>query len=185
MRPADGVGTHFAHAPMLHLALLHQLGDGLRHLLGRSIGVGAVLVEHRQRIEFQPTERVFAVSTYRFAAAVLTPRAFAVDHFVSEFGRYVDFALELDEGFACQQFVGQRSVDDRRVEKRHAALHGFVQQTDALFLVRVLAAVVGHAHHAEAECRHLECRLARTQYTMSLDTGCIGIHIGCFRLFRF
>lgn len=74
-----------------------------------------------------------------------------------------DFALELGEGFACQQFVGQRPVDDRRVEKRYAALYGFVQQADALLLVRVLAAVVGHAHHPETECGDLESGPARAE----------------------
>ena len=53
MGPADGVGADLAHAPVLHLALFHQVGNGLRHLLGRYVRVGAVLVEHRQRVEPQ------------------------------------------------------------------------------------------------------------------------------------
>ena len=103
-----------------------------------------------------------------------------------EFGRYVNPSLELGQRFSCQVLIGQRPVNDSRVEERHSTLYRFMQQSDTLFLIRMLAAVVSHAHYTEAECRHLECRLARTQYTMSLDTGCIDIHhIGCFRLFRF
>lgn len=34
----------------------------------------------------------------------------------------------------------------------------------------MLAAVVGHAHYAETKYGNLQCRLTRTQYTMSLDT---------------
>ena len=166
MRPAYSLGTYFTHTPVLHLALLHQLGDGLRHLLGRSIGVGTVLVEHRECFKFQTAERIFTVSTYRFAAAVLTSRTLAVDYLVSEFGRHVDFAPELGEGFACQILVGQRPVDDRRVEKRYATLHGFVQQTDTLLFVGVLTAVVGHAHHAEAESGDFEGCPARAECAM-------------------
>lgn len=104
---------------------------------------------------------------------------------MSEFGRHVDPPFELGQRFSCQILIGQRSINDSCVEERYTTLYRLMQQSDTLFLIRVLAAVVSHAHHAEAECRHLEGSLTRTQYTMSLDTGCIGIHIGCFRLFRF
>ena len=126
MGPADGVGADLAHAPVLHLALFHQVGNGLRHLLGRHVRVGAVLVEHRQRVEPQAAERILTILANRCRTAVLTPRAFAVNDFVSEFGRHVDSVFELRQRFACQILVGQRPVDDGRIEKRYATFHSFM-----------------------------------------------------------
>ena len=102
-----------------------------------------------------------------------------------ELGRHVDTVPEFGQCFAGQILVGQRSVDNSRVEECHAPVHRFVQQPDTLFLVRMLAAVVGQAHHSEAECRHLECRLARAQYPMASDTGSFAVIAGGFRRFRF
>ena len=44
----DCLGTDLAHTPALHFTFLDQVGNGSRYLLGRSIRVGTVLVEHRQ-----------------------------------------------------------------------------------------------------------------------------------------
>ena len=69
-----------------------------------------------------------------------------------EFSRYVNPSLEFGQRFSCQVLIGQWPIDNSRIEKRYTAIHRFMQQSDTLFLIRVLAAVVSHAHHAEAEC---------------------------------
>lgn len=94
-----------------------------------------------------------------------------------ELSCYVDSTFELGQRFSCQIFIGQRSINDSCVEKRYSTLYRFMQQTNTLFFVRVLTAVIGHTHYAKAKSRHLECHLTRTQYTMSLDADCIGICI--------
>jgi hypothetical protein len=88
-----------------------------------------------------------------------------------EFSRYADPALELGQRFTGQIFIGQRAVDDCRVEECHTTVYRLMQQSDTLFLIRMLAAVIGHTHHAETESRNLEGRLPRSQYAMSFDTG--------------
>ena len=164
MGSADGFGADLAHAPTLHLALSHQIGDGRRHFLGRHIRIGTVLVEQRQRVEPQPAERFLAIAANGRRTAVLTARSFPSDDLMAKFGRYVDTVPELRQGFPSQQLVTQRSVDDGRIEKRYPSIHRLVQQADALLLVRMLTTVIGHAHHAETESRNLACGLARSQY---------------------
>ena len=44
----DCFGTDLAHTPALHFTFLDQVDNSSRYLLGRSIRVGTVLVEHRQ-----------------------------------------------------------------------------------------------------------------------------------------
>lgn len=122
-------------------------------------------------------KRLLAIATDGCRTAVLTTGSFTVDHFMSEFGRHVDPPFELGQRFSCQILIGQRSINDSCVEERYTTLYRLMQQTDTLFFVGMLAAVVGHSHHAETECRHLEGRFARTQYTMSLDADSIGIDI--------
>ena len=157
MRLADGLGTDLAHAPVLHLTFLNQIADTLRHFLDRRIAVETMLVEHRNGVNAKATERFLAITADGCRTAVLTPRRFAVDDFMAEFGRYGDFALELGQRFSRKVLVGQRSVADGRIEERHATVYRLVQQADTGFFVRMLAAVVGHAHHTEAESRNLEC----------------------------
>ena len=42
---------------------------------------------------------------------------------MSEFSRYADPPLELGQRFTGQIFIGQRAVDDCRVEERHASIY--------------------------------------------------------------
>ena len=59
--------------------------------------------------------------------------------------------FEFRQCFSCKILIGERTIDDGCVEKCHAAFHGFVQQTDTLLFVRVLATVISHAHYAETK----------------------------------
>ena len=167
----DGFGTHLAHPPMLYFALFHQVGNGRCHLFCRSVRIGTMLVKHRQGFEPQASERFLTITANCCRSAVLTSRSLTVDDFMPEFSRYADPALELGQRFTGQIFIGQRAVDDCRVEECHTTVYRLMQQSDTLFLIRMLAAVIGHTHHAETESRNLEGRLPRSQYAMSFDTG--------------
>jgi len=94
MSLVDGLGVDFAHAPVLYLALFHQVGNGRCHFFRRCIRIRAVLVKHGKRFEPEATERLFAIATDGLRPTVLTSRAFSVDYFVSEFSRYVDPVFE-------------------------------------------------------------------------------------------
>ena len=52
----DCICAYLTHTPVLYFALFHQFTDGLCYFFGRGIGVGTVLVEHRECFKFQTTE---------------------------------------------------------------------------------------------------------------------------------
>ncbi len=55
--------------------------------------------------------------------------------------------------FADQLFVDERAVDLGRVEERHAAFDGGMNQGDHLALVARQAIALAHAHAAQADGR--------------------------------
>ena len=157
VRPADGLGRHFAQAQIAHLARPHQLGHGPHRLLNGHVRVGAVHVVQVDVVGTQALQG--AVDGH---ADVLGP---AVDgESGAELPRAVNLIAELggDEvlralagnGLAHQPLVQQGTVEVGGVEQVHAQFPGPVNGGDALGLVgRAVnghAGQGGHAHAAQS-----------------------------------
>lgn len=70
--------------------------------------------------------------------------------------RHLPMSLIGFQRFARQQLIAQRSVDNSCIEQRHAPVHRFVNNADALFPVGRLRTVVIHTHYAEVKSGHLK-----------------------------
>ena len=109
--PAYGVSADLANSPALYLARPYQIPHRARDILNGNFRVEAVLVKQLYAVEPKAFQGLFAISLYRFGAAVLPSRTLAVDDLVPEFRCERDLPLERLEGFPRQFLVVQGAVN--------------------------------------------------------------------------
>lgn len=92
--PAYGVSADLANPPALYLARPYQIPHRACDVLNGNFRVEAVLVKQLYAVEPKAFQGLFAISLYRFGAAVLPSRTLAVDDFVPNFVVSATFPLK-------------------------------------------------------------------------------------------
>lgn len=172
MRAANGLCVDLAKTKAPDFAFLDQVLDGARDVLDRHSGVEPVLIEQLDGLDPQALERFFRDTPDVLGGTVqLALEVLAIDDAVPELGRYVHLAPERVQPFTGQFLVDKRPIDLGGVEQCHAALGRLMQQLDHGFAVGMDAAVVVHAHDAEAQGGDLHVEVARTKGSLLGDIG--------------
>ena len=155
---ADCPGASFREAEVLHFSCGDEVLDGTGDIFDGDVGVDAVLVEQVDRINVQALEGGIADFFDVLRAAVEWGGArrqtgLAVE---AEFGGDLYLVADWREGFANEDFVGERSIDFGGVEDRDTEVDGFVHEGDHLVFVVDYPGGEAHAHAAETECGNFE-----------------------------
>ena len=147
---------------MPHLTLGDKILDGARHLLDRHIGIDPVLIEEVNRVDPQALQRLFgdlpdalgpAVESAAAAGAEIEAELRGDDH----------AALEWLKSLADQALIRERPVDFGRVKESHATFDRRPDERYHLAPVGNNAAMVVHAHAAEADRR--DFRLVASKFS--------------------
>ena len=118
-----------------------------------------MLVEQVDVVRLQPRERLVDDGPDVRRLAV-QPRQLAVLDVEPELGAEHDVLPHRRQGLAHHAFIRAGSVGFGRVEEGDAHVHGLADQGDGHLSLGNEAAVVAHAHAAQAERRYLEAVLA-------------------------
>ncbi len=162
--PADMLGAGLGQPEVLHLARLDQILDGPGHVFDRDLRIDPVLVEQVDGLDLEALERRIGHPLDLLRAAVQAGyrgRPLVGSMFEPEFGRDHHLSAEGGERLAHQFFVGEGTVDFRRVEKGDASFDRRVQKIDHLRAGANRRIAKGHTHTAQPERRNFQTAVAK------------------------
>ncbi len=119
-----------------------------------------MLVKEVDAFGFEPFERFFGHLADMLRPAVQTGWL-SVLELGPELRGNDDLLAERKKRFAHQFFVDERAVDFCGIEKRNAELHCFADQRYHCIPVRGGAAMITHAHAAEADSRNFQVAVSK------------------------
>ena len=159
---ADCVGTHFTHAEVLYLAFLDEVGDGTRNVLDRNGRVESVLVEEIDGLNAEVFQGLFTDTTDVFRAAVKASFDFLfvlIEH-EAELGGDLNAVLKRRDRLSHEFFVlgAHAAVDLGGIKEVDAEIVGLGHHAFEHGRIGCFAAVIAHAHTAEAKSRDVHGR---------------------------
>ena len=135
MRAPNRLRARLGQTEMLDLAFRDQFLHRAGNVLDRHIGIDAVLIEQIDHVRPKPLQRFFRDLADMLRPAVQASLLVRLRSVEAEFGGDDDLLADRPQRLADHLFVGEWSIDFRRVEEGDASSTAVADQRDALLLV--------------------------------------------------
>ena len=146
----DGTDGYLAHAPVQHLAFLHQAGNRFRYRVNRHLGIGPVLVQQVDVVGFQPPQRALHCLSDGLRAAV-QPHGNPVLDIKADFGCDLHLIPHIRQRFAQNFLAGIRAVHLSGIEKGFALFKCLPRKAHHVLFLRDGRISGYHPHAAQSD----------------------------------
>jgi hypothetical protein len=162
----DGCCACFRKAEVFHLPCRNQVLHRARHLLDGHVRINPVLIEQIDGFDLQPLERglgdLLDVRWLTIQGSQAWPTVGIRRE--AELGGNHHLPAERRQCFPKEFFVGEWTIDFRRIEEGDAAVNRRVQKSDHLPLVGDRAFMMAHSHATEPKGRDFQIAVSKFSF---------------------